>query len=183
MSKLKRGISLDEFFGQKHSGSSRKALLREIYDTPKEDVEQFFDAISESVSGELFPGAPKDSSRKLITGKPDAVKGPKNLTEEVSGFVRIWSGWHDDAYVWHIEPAQIRRLWKVSEERVMYAVAQTMNKVLPKRVLVDIWKPARDWEIKTFTFKAQDVRHEWSIQEEDLRRLTRMLFEVLTPLV
>lgn len=176
-------MSLDEFFGQKHSNSSRKAIMREIFDTPKEDVDQFFDAISENVSEELFPGAPKDSSRKLISGKPDVVKGPKNLTQEVSGFIRIWSGWHDDAYVWHIEPAQIRRPWKVPDKRVMYAVAKTMNEVLPKRVTVDIWTPQRDWEIRTFTFKAQGVRHEWSIQEEDLQRLTRSLFEVLTPLV
>lgn len=174
---------LDEFFGKEHSGSSRKALLREIYDTPKEDVEQFFEAISQNVSEDLFPGAPKESSRKLISGKPDAVKGPKNLSQEVSGFVRIWSGWHDDAFVWHIEPAQIRRPWKVSDERVMYAVAQTMNKVIPKRIKVDIWKPQRDWEIKTFTFKAQEIRLEWSIQEEDLQRLTRLLFEVLAPMV
>jgi hypothetical protein len=174
---------LDEFFGKEHSSSSRKALLREIYDTPKEDVEQFFEAISQNVSEELFPGAPKESSRKLISGKPDAVKGPKNLSQEVSGFVRIWSGWHDDAFVWHIEPAQIRRPWKVSDQHVMYAVAQTMNKVIPKRIKVDIWKPQRDWEIKTFTFKAQEIRLEWSIQEEDLQRLTRLLFEVLAPMV
>lgn len=158
-------------------------MLRDIFDTPREDVEEFFEAISESVSEELFPGAPKDSSRKLISGKPDAVKGPKNLTQEVSGFVRIWSGWHDNAYVWHIEPAQIRRPWKVADKLVMYAVAKTMNEVLPKRVLVDIWKPQRDWEIKTFTFKAQDVKFEWSVQEEDLQRLTRLLFDALTPLV
>lgn len=158
-------------------------MLREIYDTPKEDVEKFFDAISESVSDELFPDTPKETSRKLVSGKPDAVKGPKNLTQEVSGFVRIWSGWHNDAYVWHIEPAQIRKPWKVPAERVMFAVAKTMNAVLPKRIMVDIWKPQQDWEIKTFTFKAQDIRHEWSIHEDDLRKLTRALFEALTPLV
>lgn len=182
MSKSSRG-SLDDFFGRRHSGSDRRHMLREILDTPREDVEQFFDAIAENVSDELFPEAPKDSRRKLISGKPDAVKGPKNLSQEVAGFVRIWSGWHDDAYVWHIEPAQIRRPWKVPDERVMFAVAKAMNEVLPKRVMVDIWKPQRDWEIKTFTFKAQDIRHEWSIQEEDLKKLTQALFSVLTPMV
>ncbi|HKU53261.1 MAG TPA: hypothetical protein VJQ25_12375, partial [Nitrospira sp.] len=113
----------------------------------------------------------------------DAVKGPKNLNQEVAGFVRIWSGWHDDAYVWHIEPANIRKPWKVTDDRVMFAVAKAMNAVLPKRVMVDIWKPQRDWEIKTFTFKAQDLKHEWSIQEEDLKKLTQALFSVLTPMV
>lgn len=176
-------MSPGEFFGQRHRGSSRKTMLREIFDTPREDVEKFFDAIAENVSEDLFPGAPKETSRKLVSGKPDAVKGPKNLRQDISGFVRIWSGWHNDAYVWHIEPAQIRRTWKVPGERVMFAIAKAMNEVLPKRIVVDIWQPQRDWEIRTYTFKAQDIRLEWSIQEEDLQKLTRTLFEVLTPLV
>lgn len=183
MSKSRNGISVEEFFGQKHSNSSRRKMLREIFDAPREDVEKFFDAIADNVSDELFPGAPKETQRKLVSGKPDAVKGPKNLSQEVSGFVRIWSGFHGDAYVWHIEPAQIRRPWKVPDDRVIFAVAKAMNEVLPKRVMVDIWKPQRDWEIKTFTFKAQDIKSEWSIQEDDLQKLTRTLFEVLTPMV
>jgi hypothetical protein len=127
LTKSRRGPSLEEFFGLPHSGATKTAMLREILDTPREDVEQFFEAIAESVSDDLFPDAPKETRRKLVSGKPDVVKGPTDLRQEVSGFVRIWSGWHLDAYVWHLEPAQIRRSWKVPEERVMYAVARAMN--------------------------------------------------------
>lgn len=183
MSKLKKDRSLDEFFGRRHRGSERADMLRQIYDAPKADVESFFDAVSQHAAEDLFPGAPKETSRKLISGKPDAVKGPKNLTEYISGYVRIWTGWHDDAFVWHLEPAQIRRPWKAPEERILYAVAKTMNEYLPKRILVDIFLPPRDWEIKTFTFKALGLKDEWSIQEEDLKKLTKSLFDVLTPMV
>jgi len=158
-------------------------LLDDIFQTPEKDVKTFREAIDDTMIEGLFPGAAKNVARKIISGEPDKLSAPKNLKMELSGFVRIYSGWHNDDYAWHIEPAAIRRPWKVSEDRVVYAIAKTMNGTIPKRIEVKIWYPPRDWEIRTFTFKAMGLKNEWSIQQQELDAVTLQLFEVLNPLV
>jgi len=157
-------------------------VLQAVFGSDDSDMETFFDALQGAMGQDsLVPEV--NSLRKIISGKPDRVTAQKKLTEEVSGFIRIFKGWHGDAYVWHIEPAAIRRSWKVPYERVLFAIAQTMNKVIPTNVEVKIWLPRNDWELKTITFKAMRLKDEWSVGEGDLEKLSASLFEVLNPLV
>lgn len=158
-------------------------ILEDIFSTPEEGVEQFVDALDELLSDRALPTSDESTLRQLVSGKPDKVQAPKDLTHQVSGFIRIFSGWHNDDYVWHMEPAAIKRPWKVSMNRVIYAAAKTFNEVIPKHVEVLIFEPPYDWEMKTLTFKALDLAHVWSISDSDLEKLTNELFGVLNPLV
>lgn len=157
-------------------------VLKSVFDAPDSEMETFFDAIQGAMGEGVSPAA-VDTFRKIVSGKPDRISVQKSLTEEISGFIRIFRGWHNEDYVWHIEPAAIRRTWKVPFERVLFAIAQTMNKVVPTSVEVKIWLPRNDWELKTITFKAIRLKDEWSIGENDLDALSSKLFEVLNPLV
>jgi hypothetical protein len=58
-----------------------------------------------------------------------------------------------------------------------------MNETIPSRVEVKIWKPYADWDIKDITFKAINVRSEWSLSDEDMNTITIRLFEILNTLV
>ena len=157
-------------------------VLRSVFESPDDEMETFFDALQGAMGDE--GGEPSGSAtRKIVAGKPDQVQVQAKQTEEVSGFIRILRGWHGQDYVWRIEPAAIRRSWRVSIDRVLYAVAQTMNKVVPKNIEVKIWLPKSDWELKAITFKAMGLSEEWSVTQEDLEKLSTALFEVLNPLV
>jgi len=160
-----------------------KNVLDSIFNAPEEDVQTFREALGASAVEGFAPGAPEKVVRKIVSGQPDKIDAPKNLKMQLSGFIRIYSGWHNDDYVWHLEPAAVRRTWKVSAERVVFAIAKTMHPEIPSHVEVKIWHPPRDWEIKTFTFKAMGIRREWGVTDDDLAKLTLTLFEVLNPLV
>lgn len=159
----------------------KKQDVLNIFKKPESEVNQFIGALSE---GEVFQPAdsrpaPESHERKMIEGKVDKVKAPKALMEKVSGFVRIYCGWHKTDYVWHIEPAAIRRPWRAPVERVIHAIAMTMNKAIPKHTEVKIWPPARDFELQTITFKAIDLQHEWRVTEADIDKITVDLFTIL----
>lgn len=157
------------------------SLLEELYKTPEKDVETFLEVLNEEIdTGE----SPIDGSmvRRLATGKPDVVKAPRKLTPCLSGFVRIFHGWHNSDYVWHIEHAAIRRPWKVSVNRVIYIIAKIMHDNLPD-VEAKIWPPQNDWELKTVTFKAIGLADEWSFDVAAIDTINRRLLESLNQVV
>lgn len=156
--------------------------LERIFKITDRDAGAFVD----NLMGEIVHFAPEGSDevvRKIVEGKPDAVTRPKNLAEHISGFIRIFCGWHDDDYVWHIEHAAIRRPWRVPEPKVIYLIATTMHEVLPYHIQAKIWLPQQDWELRTITFKAMGVGKEWSFSERDVEKINSRLFEILNPLV
>jgi len=157
--------------------------LENLFSPSQADVETFVDVLTEKIGAE-YETRPHEGNllRKVVSGEPDRVFFPKMLSEQISGFVRIFHGWHDDDYVWHIEHASIKRPWKVSIERVVYMVAKTMHDNLPD-VEARIWLPQGDWELKSISFKALGVSGEWSFHEEDVARINAKLFEILQPLV
>ena len=118
----------------------------------------------------------------MLSGKTDTVKAPV-LIDQISGKIRIQHGSDSDDYVWHISTTDYRIKWKVSEERLIYALAKTMNEVIPPRIKVNIWRPMSDWDIQEYTFKAFDLQNEWSVTRKDIEKLTVKLFEVLNTLV
>ena len=120
--------------------------------------------------------------KEIKEGGASSVIASDSLITERLGRVEIQHGWVAQDYVWHFTPYSSSGGWSVSADRVLYAIAQTMNKVIPKTVQVDIFKPMLDWEIKAITFKAKDIRTAWNVNEADLRSLTNTLFSVLTNL-
>lgn len=152
---------------------SEKNLLDEVFNTPEEDVSTFADVLKENQVG-------------LDWGEKDAeafrVEAPQ-LVAQISGLIQITHGWDKDTFVLHIEPYHPRRPWAVSENRVMFAIARTMNKYIPSEVKVDMYPPMQDWEIKAYTFKAIDLKKAWNFQESDTEKIVHDLFEVLNALV
>ena len=154
--------------------------LEEFFKTSDKDVSTFVDVLKEHM------GDTSDRdisfSRRLMSGQPDKVSAPKRFQESLSGFVRIFHGWHDDDYVWHVEHASIRRPWKTTIDRVIYIVAKTMHDELPD-VEATIWPPQMQWELKTVTFKALNLAKEWSFSEDIIEKINRRLFEALNKVV
>lgn len=155
----------------------QRNVLDAVFGAPEEHVDTFVDAMKD-----LQLVIDSDKMSKIVSGRPDAVKAPE-LTEQVNGQVRINHGWHDGDYVWHISPARAMRPWRASLERVIYAIAQTMNSVIPNTVSVRIWTPYADWDIPEITFKASNLNDEWSVTEKSIDSLNQELFKVLNTLV
>lgn len=121
-------------------------------------------------------------ARKLIEGGPDYMVPAKPYTNEVSKFVRIIHGWSKKDYVWHIEPASIRRPWKAHDSDVLYLIAKTMHLSLPE-IEAKLWLPEPSWEIRSFTFKAMDLADNWAFKESQIQVINSKLFEVLNTIV
>lgn len=165
------------------SHTENYSALEKILQGTQKDAETFLDVLRGVINhNDQENSHEEDSFRKLVSGKPDIVRTPRKFTEHLSGFVRIYCGWHQDDYVWHIEPAAIRRPWKVQIERVIYIISKIMHDILPD-VEAKIWPPQSDWELKTVTFKALGLANEWSFQESDIERINSKLFSALLPLV
>lgn len=151
--------------------------LESFFKASEDDVGTFVDVIKEEGGDHLVAG-----SRKIAAGKPDQVRAPKRFRESLSGFIRIFHGWHDMDYVWHIEHAAIRRSWKVSTNRVIYIIAKIMHDSLPD-IEAKIWPPQLNWELKTITFKALNLKGEWSFSEDIIEKINRDLFDTLNKVV
>ena len=163
------------------SVNAPRDVLGELFGTTEEEVGTFLDVIMDRI-GKNQGADSMSLARRLVSGEPDLVKAPKKLMESISGFVRIFHGWHNKDYVWHIEHAAIRRPWKVSVDRVIYIVAKIMHDALPD-VEASIWRPHLDWELKTITFKALGLADAWSFNEEDVSVINQRIFESLNQVV
>lgn len=163
------------------SANAPRNVLVELFETTEEDVGTFLDVITDRISKSGDSGS-MDLARRLVSGEPDKVKSPRKLQESLSGFVRIFHGWHNKDYVWHIEHAAIRRPWKVSVDRVIYIVAKIMHEALPD-VEATIWPPHHDWELRTVTFKALGLADAWSFNEADVSSINNRIFESLNQVV
>jgi len=154
--------------------------LEEFFKTSDNDVSTFVDVLKDHMGD----ASDRDVSfsRKLMSGLPDKVSAPRRFQESLSGFVRIFHGWHDADYVWHVEHASIRRPWKVPVDRVIYIIAKTMHDALPD-VEATIWPPQLQWELKTVTFKALNLSKEWSFSEDIIEKINNRLFEALNKVV
>ena len=155
--------------------------LESFFRATDEDVSSFMDVLREHME-ERPTEQSLDVTRKLLSGKPDRVSAPNLLQQSLSGFVRIFHGWHNKDYVWHIEHAAIRRPWKVSTDKVIYMIAKVMHDLLPD-IEATIWPPQRDWELRTITFKALRLKDEWSFSEDIIDSINNRLFEVLNKVV
>jgi hypothetical protein len=149
-------------------------ILDDIFNAPEEQVETFMEAIKPSVVSPEFS--------RMAQDRPDQISIPE-LAEQVSGLIRIQYGYHGEDFVWHICAPHPPRPFKVSDDRVIYAIAKTMNAVIPNTVEVKIWLPMSDWEVREFTFKAMNLKACWNISGKELEQLNIKLFEVLNTLV
>lgn len=154
--------------------------LESFFKATDEDVSTFADALKELNKGVSPPDI--SVTRRLMSGKPDKVVAPRRFQESLSGFVRIFHGWHRKDYVWHVEHASVRRPWKVPIDRVIYMIAKTMHEVLPD-VHAVMFPPHFDWELKTVTFKALNLSEEWSFSDDLVEKANNRLFDILNKVV
>jgi len=152
-----------------------------FFNVSQEEAETFYDAMATTI--QTGGDSPKeDMIRRIVSGKPDRVKMPARLTDEVSGFVRVIHGPHGEDYVWHVEHAALRRPWKTTNERIIFIIATIMHDCLPD-IEAKIWPPAGDWELRTITFKALGLVDEWTFHESLVQKINLRLFAALNPLV
>ena len=160
-----------------------KNLLDTIFNAPEEDVEAFADVFLNDSKDADFPQGDQNDIDRLRSGKPDRYRKVDEFISQKSGFVSIEHNWFYEDYVWHMCPASAKRPWKVSIERVIYAVAVTLNKHIPKTIHIDLHPPVMEWEIQEITVKARDLKNCWSISDREIEALTTELFEVLNTLL
>lgn len=149
-----------------------KNILDDVFNTPDEQIETFMDVLKSNnvVADNRF------------SGTPDQIEAPE-LIDQTSGFIRIQHGYHGEDYVWHISAFHRQKQFKVSIERVCYAIAKVMNTVIPQTTEVKMWLPMKDWEIDEITFKAMGLKSAWNITAQNLNKLTAEVFVVLNTLV
>ena len=155
-------------------------LLDRIFNTPDEQIETFADVILDRTGTEDL--AKDEFAEKVVKGDPQQIEQVK-MVEATNKFVRITSGFNQDDYILHVGPAHPKKPWKVTTDRVIFAAVHVWNKHIPREIVVDIFPPYSDWEIQEITFKAHGLKKEWSVDENDLKKLTLELFDVLGELI
>lgn len=159
-----------------------KNLYADIFKAPEEDVKTF---------AEVMKFHNKEKPRDLsisqsgfdyvMSGQTERVAVPEFVKQE-SGMMAFEHGWMQEDYIWHMQPKR-GKPWKVSPERVIFAIMKTMDTVIPRDMRVNIYPPDEDWDIKAYTAKVLGLRAAWNVPESDIARLTEKLFNVLNTLV
>lgn len=164
-----------------------KGILDFLFRAPEQEVRTFSELMRTPTSRQVdaLPGADglHDPSevQGAVTSMPNKVRSAVYQRQASVGVV-IEHGWHGADYVWHIEPDR-RRSWTVTTDRVIVAIARTINTVVPHHVGVDIFMPYADWDRKIITFKAYELGECWNVADSDLKRLVTHLFTVLSSLI
>lgn len=159
-----------------------KNPLESLFEPSEKEVETYVDVLRDFIQEDLIEDSSRGNLRRIVSGEVDRVIAPKPLSSSLSGFVRLFHGWHRGDYVWHIEHAAIRRPWKASIDRVIYTIASIMHDFLPD-VEAKIWPPKEDWELKTITFKALNLDSYWNFNEADIEKINQVLLSSLNKLV
>ena len=160
-------------------------LYAAIFKTKEFDVRTFADVMRRELAKNSPPvpgGVAKTDFDEVASGETKKIKAPEFVQQE-SGFIRIEHGWHHDDYVWHVGTNHPRKDWKVSPDRLIYAIAATLDTMIPRTVKVNIYPPVADWEIKEYTIKALEVGSVWNVTKDMLTGATEKLFKVLNALV
>jgi hypothetical protein len=116
-----------------------------------------------------------------MSGKVETVAVPEFAKQE-SGMLAFEHGWMQEDYVWHMQPTRGRD-WRVSDDRVIFAIARVLDTAIPRDMQVNIYPPYDDWDIKAYTAKVLGLRAAWNMPPGVITRLTEKLFAVLNTLV
>lgn len=156
--------------------SDERSLLDIFFSEQEQNAETFADVLKRE--GILID---PEAQGRFSDDRPDQIKTPE-FKDQMSGFVRINHGWHNEDYVFHISHHP-KRPWRASTDAMIRLIAQTMNTVIPNNVQVKIWKPYGDWDIAEITFKAFSLREHWAITDKVMDDLVLELFELLNKTV
>jgi len=156
------------------SNEGKRNVLDAVFGATEEEIGTFMDVMRENkiASG----GGEADWVTKE---DPDKIEVTANLVQQRVNAIQIEHGWHEDNYVWHFSPWHSKRPYKESIDRVVYGIAQTMNKTIPQTVEVNIFLPYTDWEIPEITFKAIGLKNCWNITDSTIATLNEDLFRIL----
>lgn len=156
-----------------------------IFKAKEVDVRTFADIMRKELKKDA-PKAPDGvvagAFDEVTKGDPYKIKTPE-FTRQINGNVQIEHGWHHDDYVWHIGTTHTRKVWKVSQDRLVYAVASVLDTAIPRTIKVNIFPPIADWEVKEYTVKALELQSAWNVPASAITGVTETLFKVLNTLV
>ena len=154
--------------------------LQEIFGKTEEDLEMFVDTLVNNavVDPEMEPML--ESAKANLT---TPISSPR-FVEQISGYVRIQHGYAEEDYVWHIAAFHQKKVinFKVSIDRVIYAIATIMRAHLPTDTKAKIWRPNSDWDIQEITFRALETKDLWQFNERLIEEINKELFESLNTL-
>lgn len=161
-------------------------VLDRVFSAPEEDVETFMELLEQN-QVLVNKNAPTMESiaRSAAEDRPDQISYPK-LVEQVSGLIKIQHGPHDDDYVWHMAPyVPSKKIinFKVTANRVAYAIASVMQNHLPPKITAKVWLPYADWDIQEHTFKAMGLNADPLFQKMHIDKINADLFRTLNSLV
>jgi len=168
--------------------SAPKTPLEEVFNTDEDDVKTFADILLKDSADILKEKVKKgsklsgDFSGKFEQEEPDRFSSP-DLRVSRNGYIEIAHGWHKDDYVLHIKPWHPKKQYRVTLQRVLFAIAKTMSKTIPDNIQVDVFPPNRQWEIPEITMKAKNLLDVWSVRNEDLLEMNEQIFKLLNALV
>ena len=163
---------------------SDKNILDDIFNAKEEDVETFADVFLGKTEGSTEQGVRSDSQKIVdaAKGKGDTVAHP-DLKISRNGYIEISFGWHERDHVWHISPWHEKKQYRVTLNRVVYAISKVMSSRIPSHIHVDIFLPNKHYSIPEITFKAKGLLDDWSVRDDDIKELNEQIFEVLNTLV
>jgi len=162
-----------------------RGLYSAIFKTKEIDVRTFADVMRREISKDdavTRDGFDSSAADDVFSGDPQKVRVPEFVKQE-SGFIKIEHGWHTDDYIWHIGTNHPRKDWKVGQDRLVYALAATLDTAIPRTTKVNIYPPYSDWDIKEYTVKAMDLKSVWNVTPEMIVAVTEKMFRVLNALV
>jgi hypothetical protein len=159
-----------------------RRMYSAIFTMGESDVRTFADIMRQELKKEApIPNMPEGFD-EVMDGTPHKALAPV-FTKQESGLVVIEHGWHTDDYIWHIGHSPKRKEWKVSQERMTYALAAIIDTVIPRTVRINIHPPIADWELKEYTIKALELKSVWSVPPSSITGLTEKFFKVLNSLI
>jgi len=139
-------------------------LLEDLFKITEEDSESFVEHVKK------FTHTKEDELlSKIISTDADQVE-PQAFIIHQSGKIKIEHGPHGDHYVFHISPLGNSKL-RCSEELFIHSIAMIMNKTIPSSIMVDIFLPQSDWDIKEYTFKAINFTGDWRFNPECINKI------------
>lgn len=121
----------------------------------------------------------KESELEALDGQSMALSGPTDERMFETPLVRVVSNFVGDTYNLNVEPRHPKRPWRQPPAIIGGAIAQHLDKVVPKTLEVIVRPPRDDWEILLYTFKVPGLKSQWNVPLDRLPEIEKRISEEL----
>ena len=146
--------------------------LEDLFKVTEEDAATFLDSIKDLVHSKTDEFDPNK-----FLGEADMITTQEFISQQ-SGKIKISHGPHGDHYVFHISPIPNAKI-RCTEEQFIHGAVMLMNQTLPRDIMVDIFLPQSDWDIKEYTYKAYNYYADWRFNDRNLKKIITDVLEGL----